>query len=222
MKWYGLFNKSLKLIFNKKSNLIQKQKRSAIQQKHQINLNYFKTILYIPNFWQLLILKNFSITNYLYIYIYSSYYFFYIPITIQNSIIKYDLQTKSLLIQFLFINNFMQLFFNNFKSIFFSFSKIFFKKLKFKGKGYYIFKNKRNTIAFQLGYSHIVYLYSFFINVKFLSKTSIFMFGLNNINILKKSNEFFNLRKINIFTGKGIRFSRQIIYKKTGKISSYR
>jgi hypothetical protein len=26
----------------------------------------------------------------------------------------------------------------------------------------------------------------------------------------------------NIFTGRGVRFARQIIYKKTGKVSSYR
>jgi len=30
------------------------------------------------------------------------------------------------------------------------------------------------------------------------------------------------LRPINIFTGRGVRFNKQIIYKKTGKVSSYR
>jgi hypothetical protein len=30
------------------------------------------------------------------------------------------------------------------------------------------------------------------------------------------------MRPINIFTGRGVRFSRQIIYKKVGKVSSYR
>jgi len=31
-----------------------------------------------------------------------------------------------------------------------------------------------------------------------------------------------NMRPINIFTGRGVRFSRQIIYRKVGKVSSYR
>jgi hypothetical protein len=31
-----------------------------------------------------------------------------------------------------------------------------------------------------------------------------------------------SMRPINIFTGRGVRFSRQIIYKKVGKVSSYR
>jgi len=39
---------------------------------------------------------------------------------------------------------------------------------------------------------------------------------------LQKTKMFYNIKKINIFTGKGIRFSRQILYRKTGKISSYR
>jgi len=30
------------------------------------------------------------------------------------------------------------------------------------------------------------------------------------------------MRPINIFTGRGVRFAKQIIYKKAGKVSSYR
>ena len=67
-----------------------------------------------------------------------------------------------------------------------------------------------------------MYLYCFFINVKFLSKTSVLMFGINFNDILSSGYSFFNIKKINIFTSKGIRFSKQIIYKKTGKVSSYR
>ena len=222
MKWYGLFNNSLTLTINKKSNSTRQIKKSLIIKNTNISLNSYKTILYVPNIWNLLIFKNSLNTNYSYLYLYSDFYFFYIPLAKLFLTLKYDIQTKSILIELLFSNNFTKIFLNYFKLVFFSFSKVFFKKLKFKGKGYYIFKNKRNTIALQLGYSHLLYVYSFFINVKFLSKTSIFMFGLNYFDILNRSNAFFQLRSVNIFTGKGIRFSRQIIYRKTGKISSYR
>ena len=57
-------------------------------------------------------------------------------------------------------------------------------KLKFKGKGYYIYKNVRNTIAPQFGYSHRLYIYSFFISVKFLSKTSVLLFGFAKNDLL--------------------------------------
>jgi ribosomal protein L6P/L9E len=74
----------------------------------------------------------------------------------------------------------------------------------------------------QFGYSHKIQLFFFSFNIKFLSKTSIFFFGLNYKQINFCSYELKNIRPINIFTSKGIRFSKQIIYKKTGKISSYR
>ena len=101
-------------------------------------------------------------------------------------------------------------------------TSFFFIKLKFKGKGYYIYKNSRNTIAPQFGYYHRIYIYSFFNKVKFLSKTKVLLFGLVKSDILLASHKLKQKRSINIFTGRGVRFARQIIYKKTGKVSSYR
>ena len=95
-------------------------------------------------------------------------------------------------------------------------------KVKFKGKGYYIFKNNRQTVTPQFGHSHRLYVYSYFTSVKFLSKTHIFIFGLLHSDVLKSATDIKGMRPINIFTGRGVRFSRQIIYKKTGKVSSYR
>ena len=48
------------------------------------------------------------------------------------------------------------------------------------------------------------------------------MFGINNNDLSFGSYALYNIKKINIFTGKGIRFARQIVYRKTGKVSSYR
>jgi hypothetical protein len=48
------------------------------------------------------------------------------------------------------------------------------------------------------------------------------MFGINYSNLLFSSFSLYNVKKINIFTAKGIRFAKQIIYRKTGKVSSYR
>jgi ribosomal protein L6P/L9E len=95
-------------------------------------------------------------------------------------------------------------------------------KLKFKGKGYYIFKNKRNTVTPQFGFSHRIYIYAFSLMVKFLSKTKILIFGLSKKDIFRIGLLIKQIRPINIFTGRGIRFSKQIIYRKVGKVSSYR
>lgn len=102
------------------------------------------------------------------------------------------------------------------------FTKPFFKKIKFKGKGYYMYKNKRQTIAPQFGYAHRVYIYAQATSVKFLSKTKILLFGLSWTEISRTSHNVKKVKPINIFTGRGVRFARQLIYKKTGKVSSYR
>ena len=223
MKWYGFYNSlKKKTIINKKKSFKQKQNNVnfLISKKINTNLNIFN--FYIPSNWNFLILKKNNNNSFLYLYFYSSTYFFILPFSKKFLSLKYDKQVNFLIFKFFFYNNFYSIFWNIFKNVFYSFSKIFFKKLKFKGKGYYIYKNNRNSIALQFGYSHLVYLYSFFLTVKFLTKTNILIFGVNNIDLCTKSHEFYNIKKINIFTGKGIRFAKQIIYRKTGKISSYR
>jgi ribosomal protein L6P/L9E len=97
-----------------------------------------------------------------------------------------------------------------------------FVKIKFRGKGYYLYKNKRNTITPQFGYSHRIYIYAYFNIVKFLTKTKILIFGFSKKDILESGYDLKSKRPINIFTGRGVRFAKQIIYKKTGKVSAYR
>ena len=148
--------------------------------------------------------------------------YIYTIINLKKSKLIFDRKTNSICFDFKYKNVFYNLYWTFFKNIFYSFHFFFFKKLKFKGKGYYIFKTKRNTVALRFGYSHKVYIYSYFILIKFISKTIVYLFGINKNDIILKSFELKKKRSYNIFTGKGIRFSKQIIYKKIGKVSSYR
>jgi ribosomal protein L6P/L9E len=102
------------------------------------------------------------------------------------------------------------------------FTSFSFKKIKFRGKGYYLYKNMRNTITPQFGYSHRIYIYLYFTRVIFLSKTKVLLFGLNKDDLSLSTLAIKDKRKINIFTLRGVRFARQVIYKKTGKVSQYR
>lgn len=108
------------------------------------------------------------------------------------------------------------------EELFLKFTLPFFSKIKFRGKGYYVYKNKRNTIAPQFGYAHRLYVYSPFSTVKFLSKTKILMFGLSKRSVLVSAHALKATKPINIFTGRGVRFARQVVYKKTGKVGGYR
>lgn len=224
MKWYGKFNYfNIKKKSNKNRNIRLNKlfKKSSFRVDNQFSLKYFKDSLCLSSEWNFLIFQQ-NYSNLISLYVYNSEYFFIVPFVKKFISIRFDDSVNILNLNFFLKNNFYSLFWNYFKIIFSSFSKIFFKKLKFKGKGYYIYKNFRNTIALQFGYSHMYYIYSFFVTVKFITKTTILMFGNNYNDVLNKGYSLFNIKKINIFTGKGIRFSRQVIYKKTGKVSSYR
>jgi len=176
----------------------------------------------VPARWQIVFLRIKDKVNYTLCYVYSSAYFFYAPVVLHSNNFYFDKYTKTILINCAYKNNFFNTYWTFFKNVFFSFTKVFFKKLKFKGKGYYVYKNFRNTIATQLGHSHMSRLSNFIIGIKFISKTIILLYGINKKDILVSGKNFFSKKPINIFTGRGIRFSKQIIYKKTGKLSTYR
>jgi len=197
-------------------------KNNLFKKNNSINLNFYKINFYLPSQWNFLLIKKKNFSFIFYLYFYSSIYFFILPFINKFVFFFYDKNINNLSFNFFFKNNFYSIFWNLFKIIFYSFSTIFFKKLKFKGKGYYIYKNVRNTIALQFGYSHLLYLYSYYISVKFITKTTVLIFGINYSNLLLSSFSLYNVKKINIFTAKGIRFAKQIIYRKTGKVSSYR
>lgn len=180
------------------------------------------TLMYtLPLHWNFIVLrlvrKNLDI-----MLIYSDYYFFKTPVVISKNNLKFDLITRQISLDIKYVNNFSQIYFYILQIFYKSLTQPFFKKIKFKGKGYYIYKNIRNTITPQFGYSHRFYLYSFFVKVRFLTKTVLILFGLNPTTINKLSHKLISWRPVNIFTGRGIRFSKQLIYKKSGKVSSYR
>lgn len=179
--------------------------------------------LYVPTEWNLIVLnikKNKPQTKLLYLF--SNIYFFKISIFSTTLSWFYDTQTNTLSLTNIYTPNFYKLYFKHLTNIFYSFSKLFFLKLKFKGKGYYIYKNNRNTITTQFGHSHRIYIYAYFTTVKFLTKTTVFLFGSSKKDLLTIGHFVKDAKFINIFTGRGVRFARQIIYKKTGKVSSYR
>lgn len=153
---------------------------------------------------------------------FSEDYFFFVPVPARSHFIRYDCSARALRFRLPFNLSSRGFYKLLLQRLIVCVIGVFFRKIRFRGKGYYTYKNKRNVIAPQFGYSHVVRTYNPGLSLKFLTKTSILMFGLNAGLINARARAFFELRPINIFTGKGVRFSRQVIYRKTGKISSYR
>ena len=156
------------------------------------------------------------------LYLFNSTYFINFACMNNLSSIAYDNQTRTLEFNYFSSSEVYRTYLNALTSLFRRFSLPYFLKIKFKGKGYYMYKSSRNTIAPQFGYAHRVYVYASATSVRFLSKTKVVLFGLSARDVLAASHGVKKTKPINIFTGRGVRFARQIIYRKTGKVSSYR
>lgn len=225
MFYYGRRSKrSLDNLLKNRSYKIQLRiKSSSIQLRRNLSYYSHKTFIYVPNSWFVSILsKNCTVKPGALLYLYNNTYFVSVPLGISKGLLMFDMQSRTILLNTQLSPSFYNFYRNEVLSIFYGFSRILFKKIKFKGKGYYVFKNTRNTVTPQFGHAHRIYLYSYFIAIKFLSKTSVFVFGLSKTDLLGTCYALLNAKPVNIFTGRGVRFSRQVIYKKTGKVSSYR
>jgi len=190
---------------------------------HLPRLSYRLYSFQIPHTWGLALLSGAKGYSGPYrVYLYSDTYYYHVVLPRLAEYINIDMNTNSVMFWSKFSNPFWQTYWTFLKQTFTSFNRPFFLKVKFKGKGYYIFKNKKQTITPQFGHSHRLYLYGHFASVKFLSKTHIFIFGLLKADTMRMGLGIYNMRPINIFTGRGVRFNRQVVYKKQGKVSSYR
>lgn len=223
MLWYDALNSKNSILYTKKNN----QKKNKFLRNYKFSpylrrkdSNYVITYV-LPANWKMLIIFNVNLRTY-YIFMWSQNYFFKLPLPQITSTLSFDHNTRQMSFSSSYINNFTNLYTTLLNSFYKILIKPIFTKLKFKGKGYYIYKNYRNTITPQFGYSHRLYLYTFFLYVTFLSKTSLIIFGLNLVDLSTVAKNLFTWRPLNIFTGRGVRFSKQIVYKKSGKVSSYR
>ena len=177
----------------------------------------------IPASWSLVLLKRKSSPKAPYLfYVSNNFYFFTFVLT--QAVVKFriDYQANTVHMTQKFWNFCFNHYLASLKSELHLLYLPFFTKMKFKGKGYYVYKNFRNTIAPKFGYYHRVYVYAFHVTVKFLSKTSVLIFGFSKKDIRTVGHLFKSKKAINVFTGRGVRFARQIVYRKTGKVSSYR
>lgn len=88
-------------------------------------------------------------------------------------------------------------------------------KIKFSGKGYKIKKNSQQSLVLLFNRSHTTVMWWSNIVLRKLKKYKIYLkYDNKNKNIV---NTILNVRSVNVFTKKGLRLSRQILFKKKGK-----
>jgi hypothetical protein len=205
-------------------NLTQLQQRYSYRQlwsNQKYRTIYPKSYFFIlPPHWEYVVLAT-SIEQHA-VYLYSGTYFFHFSFPSVPAMTYTNPNTRLIGYTTFYSHTYTTAYFNLWRAIFKSFHRPFFRKVRFKGKGYYLYKNKRQTITPQFGYAHRLYLYAAYVAVQFQSKTHIFLFGLLKSDLIYVTLFLKNMRPISIFTGRGVRFSSQVIYKKVGKVSSYR
>lgn len=111
---------------------------------------------------------------------------------------------------------------NKLNSMFFAFNNYFFKKIKFKGKGFRLkIKKQKKICKFLFGHSHLMMVY--IKNLK-IQKCSKYKFNLKSVNkkfLTNMISKIIDIKPNNVYTNRGIREGRQIVYRRKGKKGSY-
>jgi len=161
----------------------------------------------------ILIKKN----SFFFFYTYTNNLYFFLKV---HEHIFFDINSKALI--FNFINEepkrkglylYVTFFFKNW-------TNLFFQKIKFKGKGYKI-RKKEKAIQFFFGRSHLTSIWFKGVHVKRLHKYKLFVAVTNNYRLYLIHRFIDSIRKLNIYTKRGLRLSRQKVIKKAGKKSGY-
>ena len=195
-----------------------KIRKIAFTYPSTLTLAVYPTQLYIPSEWTLTLLK--SKHNPLQpqlLYLTNTLYYFKTPVPCKLSAAYFSSSARTLLMHNLHATSFYSYYLRVIQILLLTFSKLYYVKLKIRGKGYYLYKTTRNTLTHQLGHSHRVYIYAPHVAVKFLSKTTVFVFGTSKLDIFSVGRRIRKSKSLNIFTGRGVRFARQIVYKKNWK-----
>ncbi len=168
-------------------------------------------MLYIlPSLNFLKIVKN----NSNYIYIYSKKWFIIksidnYEVTYKKSINLLELTAKSPFYKARLLTKLLN-------SLLFSWESIFFKKITFSGKGFKI-KKKQKIIFFFFNKSHMSLLICNSAIVKKTNKQKLVFFYKNSSAYELMLAKLLKIRYANIYTKRGLRFSRQLILKRKGK-----
>lgn len=172
--------------------------------------------LFIPYNINYFILENKKL-NSKFIYLYNEDYYFCINSI--NSKIFINKDSNIIKINNLNFNDRNKLFNSEFNKFLFSWDSLFFNKIKFTGKGFK-FKKKINNLFLFFNRAHKCFFIGNNIILKRLSKNKIIILKNNYNHLIHDSILIRSIRSNNIFTKRGLRFSRQVVLKKKGKTAA--
>ena len=176
------------------------------------------TKIFLPSNTGLTVIKKKDVNIF---YIYNTFYFYKLAFKKLGYKDVLDKETNGICVYAPAVNNY-KFYLKLLSNFLFSWNFYFFKKIKFTGKGYRItFRKKKKTIIFYFGHSHdtTILFRSVFIKKPHKYKFVIFKNSIKKIN--KLANMIVKIKPMNFYTKRGIRNSRQIIFKRKGKKNAY-
>lgn len=142
---------------------------------------------------------------------------------LESSDIVYNSTTNIVTIEYKNSLKYKNIFESFLKNLFFSIQFYFLKKIKFKGKSYKIEKVNKKKYIYEFNFGHSIFTCSIFKNVKIkqIQKVKLFLWSVNNLKLIKNATNIRTLRPWNKYSQRGLRLGKQLIYKKTGKKSTF-
>jgi ribosomal protein L6P/L9E len=136
--------------------------------------------------------------------------------------IHYDTTTQHIIFYYKDLNTYCNLISKLLNNFLFNFKRLWHVKIKFTGKGFKIKrKKKKKSIKFYFYYSHVNVIMLRCSKLRHRKKNRMIIKTWNKNNIGVTLRKILKIKKLNIFTKRGLRCSKQIIFKKTGKKSNY-
>lgn len=133
----------------------------------------------------------------------------------------FDLSTNTLTYKQKIVNFFIKPITLEINRLVFSLNYYWNMKIKFKGKGLKIRKFKKKSIKFFFYRSHLNLIIFKKTRVKKKRKTKILIFKKNKKKLFFLKKLILSIRSINKYTLRGLRTSRQLVKKRSGKKSTY-
>jgi len=156
------------------------------------------------------------------IFIYNKSKKFDFFINTEKSNIQIDKWSNSIILNKKKINTNIIKFNNYFYNFIKSWDTYFFSKIKFKGKGFRIrFFKKIKLVKFFFGKSHKTFIFFKKIKTKRINKYKFIIKSLIKDKVSFNRNLIVNIRPLNKYTLRGLRSSKQIVFKRKGKKGTY-
>jgi len=161
-------------------------------------------------------------SNFSHFYIYNPFFFYKLSTPVRTKATLVDSNSNSLVFKENTKVNYSDSFQLIFSNFLFSWDYFFFEKIKFTGKGYRItFRRKKKYIIFYFGHSHDTIMV--FRNIK-LKKPHKYKFLIlkNSFSKIKMLGFLITkIKPINVYTKRGIRKSRQCVYKRKSNKATF-